>query len=111
MKTAHPGSFTNGARPIHPGEVLREDFMVPLGMTVNAFAKTLRVSITAVDDIGNERRPVTAELAMRLERYFGIVDETWLNLQQACDLKVARRVHGQRVEAKITPREAHEPSE
>lgn len=96
----------NGMPPIHPGEVLREEYLVPLDMTVNALAKALRVSITTIDAVVNERREVDAELALRLVRYFGGDAESWLNLQQTYELKVALRAHGQRIEAEVTPRDS-----
>ncbi|WP_258878974.1 HigA family addiction module antitoxin [Paraburkholderia sp. BL6669N2] len=99
----------NGMRPIHPGEVLREDFLAPLGMTTNALASALRTALSKIEDVVHERREVDAELALRLARYFGGSAESWLNLQQAYDLKVAMRAHGQRIEVEIAPRAEGEP--
>lgn len=79
----------NGMRPAHPGEILREDFLVPLGMSANALAKALNVPAPRVNDIVRERRGVTADSAMRLARYFGDDPRSWLNLQAAYDLRVA----------------------
>ncbi|HEY1042967.1 MAG TPA: HigA family addiction module antitoxin [Telluria sp.] len=75
-------------RPIHPGEVLREEFLVPLNMSVVALANALNVTPACIDEIVQERRAVTAETALRLARYFGGDAQSWLNLQQAYDLKV-----------------------
>ena len=61
----------NGMRPVHPGEVLREDFLVPLGMNANALAKALNVPAPRINDIVRERRGVSADTAMRLARYLG----------------------------------------
>nr|WP_310143390.1 HigA family addiction module antitoxin [Burkholderia ambifaria] len=105
MTATHPGRFTNGMRPVHAGEILREEYLAPLGMTSNALAKALNVSLSTVDDLVNERHGVTPELALRLARYFGGDAESWLNLQQAYELKVARRAHGQRIETEIKPRD------
>ena len=63
--------FKNGMRPVHPGEVLREDYLKPLGMSANALAQALHVPASRVNDIVLERRGVTADTALRLERYFG----------------------------------------
>ena len=63
--------FKNGMRPIHPGEILREDFLKPLGMSANALAKALNVPAPRINDIVRERRGVSADTAMRLARYFG----------------------------------------
>ena len=70
-------------RPIHPGEILREDFLVPLGMTAHALSQAIRVPATRVNDIVNGKRGVTADTALRLARYFGNSPEFWLNLQAA----------------------------
>jgi antitoxin HigA-1 len=77
--------------PVHPGEVLREDFMKPLGLTVNRLALELHVPATRIGDIVHERRRITAETALRLARYFNTNAEFWLNLQNFFDLEVARR--------------------
>lgn len=77
----------NRMRPVHPGEVLREDFLIPLGMSANALAMALRVPATRIHEIVNERRGITADTAERLARYFGGDPLSWLNLQAAYDLK------------------------
>ena len=78
---------TNRMRPIHPGEILREEFLAPLGMSPHALAVALRVPASRVNDIVLERRAVTADSAARLSRYFGTSAEFWLNLQNTYDLK------------------------
>jgi len=78
----------NKMRPIHPGEILREEFLVPLDMTPHALALALRVPASRVNDIVLERRGVTADTAARLGRYFQTTPEFWMNLQTAYDLKV-----------------------
>lgn len=77
----------NRMRPVHPGEILREDYLVPLGMSAHALAMALRVPATRIHAIVNERRGVTADTAERLARYFGGDAASWLNLQAAYDLK------------------------
>ena len=80
----------NGMRPVHPDEILKEDFLKPAGLSVNALAKALHVPTPRINDIVLERRGVTADTAMRLARYFGGDAQSWLNLQT---LHVTR-VHG-----------------
>ena len=75
---------------IHPGEILREEFMKPLGLTAYQLAKELHISIPRVNDIVRERRAVTADTALRLGRYFGTDAQTWMNLQSSYDLRIAR---------------------
>ncbi len=87
-------------RPVHPGEVLREDYLAPLGLSVNALAVALDVPATRVHEIVKERRGVTADTAARLARYFGGDAASWLMLQANYDLKtlatrkqIERKVH------------------
>jgi addiction module HigA family antidote len=77
----------NQMRPVHPGEILREDFLVPLKMSVNALALALNVPVTRIHEIVKERRSITADTAERLARYFGGDAVSWLNLQAMYDLK------------------------
>ncbi len=77
--------------PVHPGEILREDFMKPLGLTVNKLALDLHVPATRIGEIAHERRRITADTALRLARYFNTNPEFWLNLQNFYDLEVSRR--------------------
>jgi len=79
----------NGMRPIHPGEILREDFLKPLNMSGNALARHLGVPASRISDILLERRGITADTALRLSRYFGGDAQSWLNLQTAFDLRTA----------------------
>jgi len=74
-------------RPIHPGEVLREDYLAPLDMSVNALAKSLRVDATRMNEIVRERRRITPDTAERLARYFSTSAQFWINLQGQYDLK------------------------
>jgi len=93
----------NGMRPVHPGEVLREDYLKPLDMSANALAKALKVPASRINDIVLERRGVTVDSAMRLVRYFGGDVQTWMNLQTAYDIKVAQKTLAKRVEKEIEP--------
>ena len=77
--------------PVHPGEILREDFMKPLGLTINKLALELRVPATRIGEIVHERRRISADTALRLARYFNTNPEFWLNLQNFHDLEVSRR--------------------
>src|ERR1700747_1928056 len=77
--------------PVHPGEVVREDFRKPLGLSVNKLALELHVPATRIGEIVHERRRITVETALRLARYFKTNAEFWLNLQNFYDLEVTRR--------------------
>ena len=81
--------FKNGMRPIHPGEVLREDYLKPMDLSANALARHLHVPASRVNDIVLERRGVSADTALRLSRFFGGDAQSWLNLQTAYDLRTA----------------------
>lgn len=95
----------NKMRPVHPGEILREDFLIPIGMTAHALSKVLHVTPARINDIVKERRGITADTALRLSRYFGGDPESWLNLQQTYDLKVASNTAMQKIIAEIEPRD------
>ena len=86
----------------HPGAVLREDFLTPLGMSANALAQAIGVPSNRISDIIRERRGMTADTALRLERYFGLKAETWLGLQADYDLSRALAANGDY--SKILPR-------
>ena len=81
----------NGMRPVHPGEILREEFMAPLGLSANALARALHVTPARINDIARERRGITADTALRLVRYFGGDAQSWLNLQTIFDLRRAEQ--------------------
>ena len=95
--------FKNRMRPVHPGEVLREDYLVPLGLSANALSKALAVPAPRVNDIVRERRGITADTAMRLARYFGGDARSWLNLQAAYDLRLAEIANAKRIRREIEP--------
>lgn len=93
----------NGMRPVHPGEVLREDFLRPAGLTANALAKRLHVPPPRINDIVRERRGVSADTAMRLARYFGGDARSWLNLQAIYDLRLAEIANARKIEREVMP--------
>jgi addiction module HigA family antidote len=96
----------NKMRPIHPGEILREEFLVPFGLSASALALELKVPAPRINDIVRERRAVTPDTALRLSRYFGTSPEFWMDLQTAFDLKTAAEDSGGKIEAEISPRAA-----
>ena len=99
---------TNSMRPIHPGEILREEYLAPLGMSVNALATRLRVPATRLHEIVKERRGITADTAMRLARLFGGDAQSWLNLQSAYDLRIAETLHASEIREDIKPYQPQE---
>jgi addiction module HigA family antidote len=92
--------------PIHPGEVLREEFLKPLNLSAHQLALALRVPATRVNEIVNARRGITADTAMRLARYFGTTAKFWVNLQAAYDLDLAEDRFGEAVDCEVLPRTA-----
>jgi antitoxin HigA-1 len=97
--------MTRKLKPVHPGEILREEFMKPLDLSMNRLALELRVPVTRVADIVNERRAITAETALRLGRYFKNAPAFWLNLQTRYDLEVAEDEYSAKVERDVRPME------
>jgi antitoxin HigA-1 len=87
--------------PIHPGEILREEFMKPLYLSANALAQRLGLTTARVNEIANERCGVTADTALRLARCFSTTPEFWMNLQQRYELEAARRAVGTAVGRKV----------
>jgi antitoxin HigA-1 len=92
--------------PVHPGEILREDLLKPLGISINRLGRDLRVPVTRMSEIANGRRGITADTALRLARYFGTTPEFWMNLQAAYDLDSAQRVLVDRIVRDVHPRDA-----
>jgi addiction module HigA family antidote len=92
--------------PIPPGEILREDFMRPLGISINALARDLAVPPNRISEIVNGKRTISADTALRLGRYFGVSPELWLGLQSDFDLRVARRTVGKGIERQVRTRVA-----
>lgn len=93
----------NGMRPVHPGEVLREEFMKPAGLSSNALARALHVPVPRISDVVRERRGISADTAMRLARFFGGDAHSWLNLQASYDLRTAEAVNARRIEREVMP--------
>lgn len=91
--------------PIHPGEILREEFMTPMGLSSHAVGRAIGVTAARVNEIVNEKRGVTADTALRLGRYFGTTPDVWVNLQKKFELEMARRELGDEL-ARIQPRPA-----
>jgi addiction module HigA family antidote len=95
--------FKNGMRPVHPGEILREDFLKPAGLTANALARALKVPAPRINEVVRKRRGISADTALRLARYFGGDARSWLNLQTAYDLRVAEIALAKRVAREVRP--------
>jgi addiction module HigA family antidote len=92
--------------PVHPGEILLEEFMKPLAISINGLALALRVPTTRISAIVNEERAITADTALRLGRYFSTTSEFWMNLQRDFDLRVASNLSSKEIEQAVQPRTA-----
>jgi antitoxin HigA-1 len=90
-------------RPIHPGEILREDFMRPLRISMNRLALDLRVPVTRIGEIVHERRGITPDTALRLGRYFNTSARFWMNAQSSYDLEVAQDELRRTIERDVRP--------
>jgi antitoxin HigA-1 len=88
---------------VHPGEVLRAEFLAPLGMSANALALALHLPAPRINDVVRGRRAVSPETALRLARYFGTSATFWLSLQNAHDLRIATETAGERIEREVQP--------
>jgi antitoxin HigA-1 len=97
-------NLENKMRPIHPGEILRGEFLVPLDMSAHALALELKVPAPRINDIVRERRAISPDTALRLARYFGTTAQFWMNLQTSYDLKITRRTSGPAIERAIHAR-------
>ena len=95
--------FKNGMRPVHPGEILMEDYIKPMGVSVRAVALALQVPYSRLSEITKGERGVSADTALRLERYFGSEAQGWLNLQSAYDLRIAEAAAGKAIVKEIQP--------
>ncbi len=95
----------NGMRPVHPGEILREE-LDALGLSANALSKALGVPVNRITMILNGQRGVTADTALRLARYFGTSPHLWLNLQKTWELRRAEIDAGREITERVTPRHA-----
>ncbi|NLD36856.1 MAG: HigA family addiction module antidote protein [Desulfatiglans sp.] len=89
--------------PITPGEILREDFLEPLAISINQLSRDISVPPNRISEIVNGKRAITADTALRLERYFGISAQFWLNLQTEFDLRIMKRKIGADIEKRIIP--------
>ncbi len=101
---AEPGTFA--AAPLHPGEILVSEWLEPLGITAYRLAKDINVPANRVTEIIKGKRAISAETALRLARYFGTDAQSWVNLQAAYDVAVARIEVSDRVEREVAPRAA-----
>jgi antitoxin HigA-1 len=102
------GEVASGERfpPVSPGEILCTEFLEPMGISVYALAKAIKVTRSRVNDIVLGRRAISADTALRLARYFGTTPEFWVNLQSAYDLATAKAALADRVNAEVSPRAA-----
>ncbi len=94
----------NKIRPIHPGEILSEEFLAQLGMTAHALALELKVPAPRINDIVRERRAISPDTALRLARYFGTPPQFWMNLQASYDLKITERAKGSAIVRQVHAR-------
>ncbi|ESS71505.1 virulence-associated protein I [Methyloglobulus morosus KoM1] len=95
----------NELRPVHPGEILREEYLSPLGMSANALTIALKIPALRINDIVREKRGIAPDTALRLARYFGTSPEFWLNLQTDYDLRVTKQKAITDIEREVLPRE------
>ena len=101
---------TKKLAPIHPGEILREEFMKPLGLSQNALARALCVPPRRINEIVQEQRGVSADTALRLARYLGTTPEMWMGLQADYDLRLARYEKEREIERAVSPFAALTPA-
>ena len=93
-------------RPTHPGELLRQEYLDPLGITAYRLAKDINVPVNRIAAIVNRRRSITADTALRLARYFGTDAQSWINMQGRYDLEMTRRAAGRRIGREVKPHAA-----
>lgn len=101
---------TNKLPPIHPGEILREEFMLPRELSQNALARSLHVPPRRINEIVLEKRGITADTALRLARYFGTTAELWTGLQADYDLRLARYQKARQIEREVEPMAELQPA-
>jgi antitoxin HigA-1 len=89
--------------PVHPGEILREDFLAEMGITAYRLAKATGMPVQRVSAIVNEKRAITADTALRLGRFFGVAPQWWMNMQAYFDLELAKNELGDRLDSEVTP--------
>jgi addiction module HigA family antidote len=97
---------TKSLSPVHPGEILLEDLMKPLGISANGLARDLRVPATRISEIVKGKRAITADIALRLARYFGNTPQFWMNLQTRYELELTESQYKTEIERSIHPRKA-----
>ena len=95
--------FKNGMRPVHPGEILLEDYIKPMGVSVRALSLALHVPYSRLREIVDGKRGVSADTALRLQRYFGSEAQGWLNLQSAYDLRIAEKLSAKAIFKEVSP--------
>ena len=95
--------FKNGMRPVHPGEILLEDYVKPMGVSVRALSLALNVPYSRLREIVDGKRGISADTALRLERYFGSEAQGWLNLQTSYDLRIAEKASAKAISREISP--------
>jgi addiction module HigA family antidote len=89
--------------PIHPGEILKEEFMTPLGISVNRLSRDLSVPPNRISEIVNRKRGISAGTALRLARYFNTTAQFWMNLQSAYDLEISERAEATEIRERVRP--------
>lgn len=92
--------------PIHPGEILREEFLNPMGISINRLARDIVVPPGRISEIVNGKRGITADTALRLARFFNVSAELWLGLQSEYDLRIARQTSGVEIDKRVHPHAA-----
>jgi antitoxin HigA-1 len=98
--------MSKALRPVHPGEILREEFLKPLRLSMNALALDLHVPVTRITEVVHERRAITPDTALRLARYFNTTPEFWMNLQVTFDLETAKDREQAKVNREVRPKVA-----
>jgi addiction module HigA family antidote len=102
--TRPEGGWNITRTPVHPGEMLREEFMEPLGISINGLALELHVPVTRISEIVNERRGITADTALRLARHFGTSADFWMNIQKDYELILTRQKSLNTIERQVRRR-------
>jgi len=98
------GGWDISRAPVHPGEMLREEFMKPLGISINGLALELHVPVTRISEIVNQRRGITADTALRLARHFGTSADFWMNIQKEYELILTRQKSLKTIEKQVRRR-------
>jgi antitoxin HigA-1 len=98
------GGWKVSRTPVHPGEMLREEFMKPFGISINGLALELHVPVTRISEIVNERRGITADTALRLARHFGTSADFWMNIQKEYELILTRQKSLKTIERQVRRR-------